>query len=390
MSIQASKCTLAFLQKHRPSNSSNFSSIALIWPRSQPDLIAFRLLDDEIFIFLIGPAKRVFRVHVSAFKRISEPLAYMMTNGKMKESLEKEAVLDDIEPIAFAHLAKFAYFGFSGAAGLTNANASASANAKPVPTTPTPRAYRCTLCGKRVDVPSTSSAPNWPYCDTSCRSSKIHALSSGGNYWVRCLVLNCTINDYLVGGHYDINQGWLCNRHQSQVETRHLNKNPFTYTTNQNSSTISADQFDSRTYSSKSLTHAQIRSMIGSQQSSNIDRAPQTMEHAHLYCLAHRYLVPEFPEICLNKLHRDLGLLEITDNAVAELADLLLYAYTNTRDDGDILDGSCDPLRDLIMSYISRHSAKLMKYKNFREILAAGGPPTADFMALTFAGRIKI
>lgn len=37
-----------------------------------------------------------------------------MTNSSMKESTEKEAVLDGVEPEALARLVKFAYVGLCG------------------------------------------------------------------------------------------------------------------------------------------------------------------------------------------------------------------------------------------------------------------------------------
>lgn len=82
-------------------------------PISQPLKLTkmHRLMNDDIFTFIVGPQRAVIRVHVSILKTISEPLAYMMTNGKMDESLKREAILADNDPEVFAHLLKFAYRG---------------------------------------------------------------------------------------------------------------------------------------------------------------------------------------------------------------------------------------------------------------------------------------
>lgn len=108
-------------------------------------------------------------------------------------------------------------------------------------------------------------------------------------------------------------------------------------------------------------------------------------EYAKLYVLADKYMVKNLQAITLHKLHRNLAAYKIHDEAIDEVIDLVLYTYTNTSEGGNILDGTADKLRDLVIAYVVDRASDLLKYESFRAMLAAGGAQTADFMALTFA-----
>lgn len=350
---------------------------------SSSDLAFHRLLDDDIFTFLVGPNKRAFRIHVSALSRISEPLAHMMTDGNMKESIEKEAVLDDIEPVAFARLAKFAYFGVYGIADAVSTKCTPATSDSPKGETCRPGGFRCLLCADVVTMPL-HSLQYYPFCSLRHMNSKQQYASNDMRHCIHCIVQDCTKS----WTDSDPSHKWLCQDHiRSHQNIYGSPRHPIIFRDSKSIQRVGA--FESHQYPCASLTHAGLDTIINNYQSI----APagimphRLVEHAHLYCLADRYLVPELPATCSHNLHRDLVAFKIAGDSVEDLADLLLYAYGHTSDDGNILDGSCDPLRNLIMAYLVENSAILMKHKGFREILLAGGLHTADYMALTFVGK---
>ena len=108
------------------------------------------------------------------------------------------------------------------------------------------------------------------------------------------------------------------------------------------------------------------------------------VRHAKLYALESQYLLMDLRYICLHKLHRHLANFVLTSDNVDERAELLTFINTSTRDGGDILKNTTDPLRRLVIVYVAARSEKILEYNDFHEMLGAGGPHTADFIALKF------
>lgn len=100
-------------------------------------------------------------------------------------------------------------------------------------------------------------------------------------------------------------------------------------------------------------------------------------------------MVSDLPEICLHKLHALLKVFKINDISINKLTELVLYVYGNTSDKGNILDGTGDPMRDLVIQYIADRARDILRYENFRQqaILGAGGAPSADLMAVTYGQK---
>jgi hypothetical protein len=71
---------------------------------------SFRIVDSELFTFVVGPNKKQFPVHSYAITRLSEMLENLVTNG-MAESKQKLATLNDVEEEDFARFFQFAYTG---------------------------------------------------------------------------------------------------------------------------------------------------------------------------------------------------------------------------------------------------------------------------------------
>lgn len=51
-------------------------------------------------------------------------------------------------------------------------------------------------------------------------------------------------------------------------------------------------------------------------------------------------MVSELKNIALYKLHKDLLAMKLTDESIDYLVELVLYVYSNTGDEGDILKGT--------------------------------------------------
>src|SRR5271170_3492324 len=73
------------------------------------DFVSFRLLASRTFTFLVGPEKQPIDVHIDLIRSLSEPLDKLMNNGSMKESIEKVAVLEEVDVETFAQFAEFCY-----------------------------------------------------------------------------------------------------------------------------------------------------------------------------------------------------------------------------------------------------------------------------------------
>lgn len=81
-------------------------------------------------------------------------------------------------------------------------------------------------------------------------------------------------------------------------------------------------------------------------------------------------------QLCLHKLHGDLGKFNISANG-AEMVEALEIAYDNTTVTNET--GSPQELRDLVLTYALERSKELVKSKDFRTLLIKGGEFVADF-----------
>lgn len=93
---------------HRNNQSHTYNSFSRIIARMALDYHA--VLGTDLFTFLLGPQEKPLRIHEGLVKQLSQPLYAMMTNG-MKESVDRKAKLDDVDPQTFAFFAEYAYSG---------------------------------------------------------------------------------------------------------------------------------------------------------------------------------------------------------------------------------------------------------------------------------------
>lgn len=307
----------------------------------------------------------------------------MMTNGSMKESIDMEALLDDVEPATFALVAKFAYLGFCGVIdGL-----SGPATKPPIPPSvvAATNGFRCAACGRAMAVMVGTAPAYFPFCTSDHRSFLSARCASGASYSIFCVVSGCSQTWTGTGASASITK--LCATHLTDTYSRIYGSTGNLWSDPRTSSTIStaSTSFVQRQYPCASMSHKELSDFLDQHKHATTSTQIHSLaRHAKLYVLADRYMIKDLKEICLHKLHRELMLFKITTDSVEDLTELLLYTYSHTTDHGDILDGTCDGLRNLVISFVNENSKTLMKYKGFRTVLLAGGGQTADFMALNF------
>ena len=310
-----------------------------------------------------------------------------MTNG-MKEATEKEATLEHVDPQVFTQLVKFAYIGMCGiSAGLSGSSASIRQLI--------PSKFRCSQCGTVVS----SLNSFYPFCTTTCRSSRTGSLDTlrrytNRHYSVYCVNETCDEQWLLTTDNEDL----LCDTHA--LDRRLTRMHPKVGFEGQvidwAGASAARSAFEFLDYGTSDLTHDQLSDHIErhlSTMSMEQDDQYSLSDHAKLYVLAHEYMVEDLQHIALHKLHRSLVSFcvfdddynVVYDDLIDEIIDLVLYTYSKTSDEGDILSGTADKLRSLVMAYVADQKEVLTGYKSFRAMLGAGGSQTVDFIALTCA-----
>ncbi|KAJ5100362.1 hypothetical protein N7456_006414 [Penicillium angulare] len=63
------------------------------------------------FHFIVGEERRKITIHAGLLKDLSPPLHALVSNGLMKESLSREAVLDDVDEETFIAFCQYVYHG---------------------------------------------------------------------------------------------------------------------------------------------------------------------------------------------------------------------------------------------------------------------------------------
>lgn len=305
-----------------------------------------------------------------------------MTNGKMEESLQKQATLKDVEPEVFAQLANFAYHGLcavSDGVSTTNVNAKASDKVQ----ASVIRHFRCIACGR------TPTQGIYPFCGPSCKD----IFGDAVRIFRENQSMPNTIHCVKCGGLFDSrladtdNISVLCNAHnRSEDDGKHppIHRTTFQPLTTSSTQMTCGGAFSKRQYGCTSLSSEALSTQIKAHRQVHTPVWP-LIQHAKIYVVSTKYMVKDLPDICLHKLHRALTVLGNDDVSNEQLIDLVLYIYANTFDEGSVLQGTADKLRDLVMAFIVDRAKSLMKYENFRSMLSAGGQQTSDFMTLTYA-----
>lgn len=304
----------------------------------------------------------------------------------MSESINREATLEDDEPAVFEQLLQFAYLGLCGIFDGVVSNPARSSVAQRTTNKAlaankaltAPSFFRCSHCGQS----DFWQANFYPYCGSAHYDRR---QETGVNH---CAVRDCQ-NTY----QHIQNSSPLCSSHDSEAFRRcfpdpTLLSSKNTLETQKSKQTITGASFLNLEYGAAGLTHEALSNLLN-QHVGNEAAPPSTtanlLQHAKVYIIAHKYMVKDLQDISLHKLHRSLAGFKPEDKMIDEMIDLVLLVYAQTPDGGDILHGTNNKLRELVMLYVADQSRQLMAYESFRAMIAAGGAHTADFFALKYA-----
>lgn len=313
----------------------------------------------------------------------------MMTNGQMDESIKKEAILSDVDPDVFGMLVKYAYKRLCGISDAYPAST-------PTPTTTTvspPATFYCHKCNGNVKK-GRHNSQQYPFCSDVCRASYLSlfqdATSGNAVYYDSGIYLYCVAD----GSAWTFRKD---SKHDSMLccscTARGQGKTypPYQDSLSQSYAGVSScsPEFSAKKYGCTNTTHEALQEHIQRHLPKDgivtLDNNPLLL-HAKLYTLASKYMVLDLPQICLHKMLALLKVFKINNDSISVLIELILYVYENTSDDGDILAGTGDKMRDLLIRYVVDRAKDVMQYENFRSqaMLGAGGAPSADMMAVTY------
>lgn len=324
-----------------------------------------------------------------------------MTNGRMEESIKKEAVLSDVDPTTFGMLVEYAYRGRCSVISIPSTS-SQRWPATVFRATILPTNFRCHICSQCVSRDHKNHS-QYPFCSTHCRQKycAMRAHMNTCNY-----IPGSVFMGYCESKHHntplfcvkdgssflysrDAPDKVICSERHSTAEAKDYPPYRPELYYDADTSIRCTVAFSSRKYSCSKLSHENLRDLIR-QSPANITQATAIdnpiLQLAKLYVLAARYMVQDLPEICLHTLHARLLIFEISKSSINELIELILYTYENTSEVGSILDDTGDKLRNLVIRYAVDRAKDVMQYEEFRTqgMLGAGGAPSADFMAVTY------
>lgn len=337
-----------------------------------------RILTDGIFTFFIGDEKKRFDVHIAALKRISEPFGVLMSNGKMMESITKEATLEEVDPVTFGLLVEFAYKGFCGIShdGVLPVTVKAFV----------PLEFHCHYCSAQTCT-KPEETNHYPYCSRLCDSDHKAYLQNPTAVRKR----RPRVQTFCVAGGDQCESPqdlfcWGCtgSGRATHFPTREASSSQHKDPNLKCSTTFCGMKFDCNTMNHEEISDHIRRHLPESQPMEHAD--VPLLRYAKLYVLATQYMVSDLPQICLHKLHTQLLTHDINNDSINELIKLILYTYQNTSDDGSIMNGTGDKLRDLVIQYVVDRAKDVMKYETFRRegLLGADGAPVDDFMAIMY------
>ncbi|OJD24008.1 hypothetical protein ACJ73_04636 [Blastomyces percursus] len=113
------------------------------------------------------------------------------------------------------------------------------------------------------------------------------------------------------------------------------------------------------------------------------DYTPVFMCHSSLYIFGDKYDIAPLRQLALYKLHNCLCQFTIYKQRVADVAELVRYAYEYTLDRHD------EPLRSLVAQYIAANVESLTGAPEFNDLLQEPGPHAKDLVCL-MVGRLNL
>lgn len=277
----------------------------------------------------------------------------------MKESLEKTAILEDIEPETFTHFAEFCYkgnywctlkpilfeIGMLSTQNFANRLQSAGLSN-----------YHCHYCGE--GGLSISENRNFPRCSSSCVAGSNRCVICCSAVSIRTadprVCKGCAINYRL-----DIPK-------PSPVKSKLW------------------QEFKDRKFDGVGMTDYELRQYLKNCVPKD-EETDQIVSHARLFVFADRYDIQPLQALSLHKLHRDLVQFKPSEDNAADLVALIEYVYENTMGAGEV-DGYAGipegSLRDVVALYAACNAELLQRTSEFRRLLLKGGEVVNDYTCL--------
>ncbi|KAF1934081.1 uncharacterized protein M421DRAFT_112372 [Didymella exigua CBS 183.55] len=101
------------------------------------------------------------------------------------------------------------------------------------------------------------------------------------------------------------------------------------------------------------------------------------LAHARLYTLADMRMVHPLRDLALHKLHKTLVAFELYPERLGDVVELARYAYEHGEDRSE--EGRIDALREMVVNYIACEMKVLGKHDEFRNLMDGGGEFAGDF-----------
>lgn len=293
---------------------------------------------------MVGRGERNITVHTGFIRTLSPPLFALISNGTMKESIERTAFLEDVEEDTFVGFCEFAY--------------------RKTYTTPD-RTSDADECPRRSD----GISPESPQGDTQTnqeRSPENTPLPEPGLAPVQGwdfppepepLAYNEPISDWEPSlppgrvlmdssGTYMTKLAWINFKKKTAFGIPAPREVHIQY------------PYDGLW---EQFTHLQFDGNEAS-----FSPNPDLVFHGKLYVFADRYLVTSLRTQCLKSLHRDLCGFNLSSQSLSHVLDLLEYAYMASGRDSP--DGGYS-LRELIVHYTACKAPTLAQIPRFQGIL---------------------
>jgi hypothetical protein len=299
-------------------------------------------------------------LHIILLQSMSEPLERLMNNGRMKESTERVATLEDVDVETFGLFAEFCYTrnyrappkvkAAKAAVNVPN-GAHAQTAKRHLPATGVPTAY-CYKCG--VLCPSTM--PNGTMHCSRC--------SPWTFYCVLC--------------HGFAQNPKLCQPCSNKPEFRRLDS--------LTSRAALSQRLEAKRYGAMGMNHDELRAHLKGMKPED-EPSDKLVYHAKLYVFATMYMIQSLKDLSLHKLARDLDVFDFQTDSAGEFAELFHYVYVNTSGNDDDTIGTGSELRDLVVTHAACQAEFLVENKPFLEVLEEGGEGASAF-AIFLAKRL--
>jgi hypothetical protein len=281
-----------------------------------------------------------------------------MNNGRMKESTERVAVLEEVDVETFVLFAEFCY----------TRNYRAPPKAKPVEAVDSPNGTDAKQNSPEISLPTkhcflcgnfwASTIPQGPVYCPACSDQK---------YSIHCVL--CGAKNSVSRSRRERHQP-VCLTCSEEAKVKRINL--------WKDNTAIWQRLKAKEYAAMGMSHDELCAHIKSLKPED-EPSKKLVCHAKLYVFATIYMIQSLKDLCLHKLSRDLEAFDFGDDFTGEFAELFRYVYMNTSGNDDDTIGTGDELRDLVITYAACKAEFLVENKAFLEALEEGGEGVSAF-----------